>query len=209
MSDNAQRLFLSIAPDPSILERLEPLLDNSAVACVLIAAAAGEAMPATQELAPMVSALQKSDIAVLFTDPEVAGETGADGIHVAMGKGGDLGAVEKALRMMKPDRIVGIGGLFTRHGAMTAGESGADYVMFGEPAPDGHVPPFGETLDMASWWSEVFTIPCVANVADIEKVEIMAASGCDFVGMRIESGQSADAIRAIVERATLALQVTI
>jgi thiamine-phosphate pyrophosphorylase len=208
MTDTVQRLFLSIAPDPSLLEGLQPLLDNSAIACVLISPVAGEAMPTARDLTPMVAALQKSDIAVLFTVPELVAATGADGLHVAMGKGGDLSTIEQALRTMKPDRIVGIGGLFTRHGAMLAGESDADYVMFGEPALDGQTPPFAETLDMASWWSEVFTVPCVAHVADIEKVEIMAASGCDFVGLRIEAGQSADTIGALVERATLALQVT-
>ena len=35
--------------------------------------------------------------------------------------------------MLKPERIVGVGGLATRHDAMLAAEQGADYVMFGEP----------------------------------------------------------------------------
>ena len=38
-----------------------------------------------------------------------------------------------AVASLKPDRIAGCGGLATRHDAMLAAESGADYVMFGEP----------------------------------------------------------------------------
>ena len=34
---------------------------------------------------------------------------------------------------LKPDRIAGVGGLSTRHDSMVAGETGADYVLFGEP----------------------------------------------------------------------------
>ena len=38
-----------------------------------------------------------------------------------------------AIESLKPERIVGAGFLRTRDEAMTAGEMGADYVMFGEP----------------------------------------------------------------------------
>ena len=172
--------------------------------------------------------LQQHDIAVLFAVPDAGDRsdlargddsirtcadlviaTGADGLHTVMGKGGDLTAFEKALGAMKPDRIVGIGGLFTRHAAMTAGESDADYIMFGEPGPNGQTQPFAETLDMASWWSEVFTVPCVAHATGLDKVEILAASGCDFISVRIDAGTAADTVRAILERASRALQVTI
>ena len=47
-----------------------------------------------------------------------------------------------AVEQLKPERIVGVGGLVTRHDAMTAAEAGADYVMFGEPGADGERPGF-------------------------------------------------------------------
>ncbi|MCC2097667.1 MAG: thiamine phosphate synthase [Hyphomicrobiales bacterium] len=228
MSEIAQKLFLHIAPDPGLLEGLDPLLDDPAIACALIVPAPGETMPGADVLAPMVAKLQQHDIAVLFAVPDAGDRsdlargddsirtcadlviaTGADGLHTVMGKGGDLTAFEKALGAMKPDRIVGIGGLFTRHAAMTAGESDADYIMFGEPGPNGQTQPFAETLDMASWWSEVFTVPCVAHATGLDKVEILAASGCDFISVRIDAGTAADTVRAILERASRALQVTI
>ena len=59
----------------------------------------------------------------------LAARLGADGVHVA-GAGEELDA---AIKRLKPERIVGAGSLRTRDEAMTAGEMGADYVMFGEP----------------------------------------------------------------------------
>src|SRR5215475_8534142 len=46
----------------------------------------------------------------------------------------------KRIKALKPQRIVGAGGLQSRDDAMTAGEAGADYVLFGEPDPTGHRP---------------------------------------------------------------------
>ena len=56
---------------------------------------------------------------------------------------------------LKPKYIAGCGGLATRHDAMLAGESGADYVMFGEPDRDGHRPRFEAVLERVAWWAEV------------------------------------------------------
>ena len=44
---------------------------------------------------------------------------------------------------------------------MLAGESGADYAMFGEPDHDGRRPRFEAVLERVAWWAEVMTIPCV------------------------------------------------
>ena len=44
-------------------------------------------------------------------------------------------AFAAALAFLKPDRIAGAGGLASRHDAMLAAETGADYVMFGDPPP--------------------------------------------------------------------------
>ena len=69
--------------------------------------------------------------------PEMVARTAADGAHVP-----NLGGLSAALKIRKPGRIVGAGGLKTRHDAMVAGEMGADYVMFGEP--DATVPLVGQ-----------------------------------------------------------------
>ena len=62
--------------------------------------------------------------------PQLAARAGADGAHLT-----GIEAFAAALGALKPDRIAGAGGLRSRHDAMLAAEAGADYVMFGEPAP--------------------------------------------------------------------------
>ena len=66
---------------------------------------------------------------------------------------------------------------------MTAGEVGADYVMFGEPRRDGCVPPLAETLERVAWWAEIFVTPCVAYAARLDDAAALAAAGADFVAL--------------------------
>ena len=66
---------------------------------------------------------------------------------------------------------------------MTAGEAGADYVMFGEPRRDGWTPPLAETAERAAWWAEIFETPCVAFAARLDDVAPLAAAGADFVAL--------------------------
>src|SRR5580693_4091861 len=81
-------------------------------------------------IALLVKAAVAADCAlILENDARLAARLGADGVHVA----GAGEALEEALDSLKPERIVGAGALRMRDEAMTAGEKGADYVMFGEP----------------------------------------------------------------------------
>ena len=75
--------------------------------------------------------VQRRDVALLLDGrPGIVARAGADGAHLF---GTD--AFTAALSFLKPDRIAGAGGLSSRHDAMLAAETGADYVMFGEPHP--------------------------------------------------------------------------
>jgi thiamine-phosphate pyrophosphorylase len=64
---------------------------------------------------------------------------------------------------------------------MVAAESGADYVMFGEPDPAGKRPSFDAIEDRVAWWSEVFEVPCVAYADNVAEVAALAAA--DFVAL--------------------------
>lgn len=66
---------------------------------------------------------------------------------------------------------------------MLAGESGADYVMFGEPDASGRKPSFEAVLERVAWWAETLTIPCVAYAASLEETEALAAAGADFIAV--------------------------
>ena len=102
--------------------------------------------------------------------------SGADGAHLT-----GIEAMEEALPRLKPDRIAGVGGLSTRHDSMTAGEAGADYVLFGEPDANGRRPSIEAIAERLQWWAELFEPPCVGFAASREDAGEFAAAGADFV----------------------------
>lgn len=116
---------------------------------------------------------------VVNGDFDIVVRSGADGIHIS--KPQDLDLVLD--RDPKHERMIGVGGVRTRHEAMEVAEAGADYVMFGEPRPDGYVPPLDTTLDAAGWWAELFNTPGIGFVSQIGEVGMMASTGIEFVAL--------------------------
>src|SRR5207245_3633518 len=125
-------------------------------------------------LAPVI---QNAGAALLLDGHvELVGRAGADGAHLT-----GLKAMEDALPSLKPDRIAGVGGLTTRHDSMTAGEAGADYVLFGEPDAGGQRPSVEAIAERLGWWAELFEPPGVGFAASHEEAYEFAAAGADFV----------------------------
>jgi thiamine-phosphate pyrophosphorylase len=109
----------------------------------------------------------------------VAVRGGADGVHTGAGA-----AEARSLReRLKDDRIVGAGNIRSKHDAMSAGEAGVDYIMFGEPRADGSLPPLEGVTERASWWAEIFEPPCVVHAPSLEAVSQLAATGADFIAL--------------------------
>jgi thiamine-phosphate pyrophosphorylase len=163
---------------------LESALDAADVACVLVDVAGLD--PASgkrlaQTLAPIAQA--RGAALVLSGDTRLAGRAGADGAHMSGSGEAFLESVADAVATLKPDHILGVGGLRTRHDAMSAGELDIDYLLFGEPAKDGWVAPFEDRLERVEWWSEIFNVPCVAYAASLAEVAPMARAGADFVAL--------------------------
>lgn len=137
----------------------------------------GDAKRIAQRLVEVAS---PHNVALLVeNDIRLAARAGADGAHV-QGAGDDLA---DALASLQPDRIVGVGGLRGRDDAMSAGEAGADYVMFGEPRPDGFTPPLAETAERIAWWAEIFETACVGYAETLEAVATLREAGADFVAL--------------------------
>jgi thiamine-phosphate pyrophosphorylase len=125
-------------------------------------------------LAPPV---QKAGAALLIDGhAELVARGGADGAHLP-----GIAALKEALPSLKPDRIAGVGGLTTRHHSMDAGETGADYVLFGEPDAKGQRPSSQAIVERLDWWAELFEPPCVGFAMSLEEAHEFAASGADFV----------------------------
>jgi thiamine-phosphate pyrophosphorylase len=114
---------------------------------------------------------------------ELVARSGADGAHIT-----GIENFTDALETLKPDWIVGCGGLTIRHDAMAAAEAGADYVMFGEPDAAGARPGFDAILERVTWWAEVFEAPCVAFAASLDEIAPLVSAGADFIAL----GSAAD-----------------
>jgi len=176
----AARLYVGAPPanDPADLaHKLEDILGVADIAAVLLRLPQGGERALIDYAKIIVPAVQGKGAALLLDGhPELVGRAGADGAHLT-----GIEALTEALDTLKPQRIAGAGGLRTRHDAMLAGERGADYVMFGEPAD--RRPPFEAIVERIAWWAELFEVPCVGYAEDLDEVATLAAAGADFVAL--------------------------
>jgi thiamine-phosphate pyrophosphorylase len=174
------RLYLATpeVDDPSsLIAGLPDLLGNADIAAVLVRLKPTDQRTMISRIKALAPAIQNGGAALLIDGPvELVARAGADGAHLY-----GIEALQDALPSLKPDRIAGVGGLTTRHDSMTAGEAGADYVLFGEPDAHGQRPSIDAISERLQWWAELFEPPCVGFAASIAEAGEFAAAGADFV----------------------------
>ena len=174
------RLYLAtpVVDDPkTLIASLPSLLAGANVAAVLVRLKTADPRGMISAIKALAPAIQNAGAALLLDGHvELVARSGADGAHLT-----GIAALEEALPSLKPDRIAGVGGLATRHDSMTAGELGADYVLFGEPDPKGYRPSMEAIAERLEWWAELFEPPCVGFAASREEAHAFAAAGADFV----------------------------
>jgi thiamine-phosphate pyrophosphorylase len=181
-----QRLYLftpRLDDTASFLRDIEAALAAADIAAVLLRLAETDERTLIDRAKAMAAAVQRRDVALLLDGhPEFAARAGADGAHIT-----GIEPFAAALALLKPDRIAGAGGLRSRHDAMLAAETGADYVMFGEPEHerrrDGRRMPFEELLERLTWWADLVELPCVAYAASLDEVGALAQTGADFIAL--------------------------
>jgi thiamine-phosphate pyrophosphorylase len=161
---------------------IEAALRAGDVAAVLLRLNEADERTLVNRAKSLASAVQRRDIALLLDGrQELVARAGADGAHLT-----GIEALRAALPPLKPDRIVGAGGLRSRHDAMLAGEANADYVMFGEPyrrdTGSGR-PPFSALQERLAWWAELFQPPCIGYAANMDEIRPLAEAGADFVAL--------------------------
>ena len=175
--------LLSAADADAFVRIFAGALEAAPIACALVRLAPGSEAHAKAILTPLLRPARDADCALLIeNDTRLAARLGADGVHVA---GADEDLVE-AIKSLKPERIVGAGCLRTRDDAMTAGEMGADYVMFGEPhwgAQTIGLASLVSLTERVAWWAEIFETPCVAFADAIAAAGALAEAGADFVAL--------------------------
>jgi thiamine-phosphate pyrophosphorylase len=174
------RLYLAtpLVDDPSpLLASLAGVLAAADVAAVLLRLKPTDQRTMISRVKALAPVIQAGGAAVLLDGHvELVARAGADGAHVT-----GIEAMQEALPGLKPDRIIGVGGLPTRHDSMAAGEAGTDYVLFGEPDAKGQRPSVEAIAERLEWWAELFEPPCVGFAQSHEEAREFAMAGADFV----------------------------
>lgn len=159
--------------------KLRVALEAGDTAAVILKLADADPRTQTERAKPLVALAQEHDAAVLLDGlPDLVGRSGADGVHAT-----GLEAILEALERFHPEKIVGAGGLKSRDDAMVAGEQGADYVLFGEPYPDGAWPDSERILERVAWWAEIFEPPVTGVARDLDTAKHLAGVNADFVAL--------------------------
>jgi thiamine-phosphate pyrophosphorylase len=190
-------------------EMLSAVLDAASPVASVLIRPVGDATLDAETMRSLIALAQKMGAAVLLvSDPARASALGADGVHVPLAQ--DVVQQFKDVRRNAgAGAIIGADAGRTRHDAMELGEADADYVAFGiPPHVEDRARAADRQLNLISWWSEVFEVPCVAfNVADAEHAHRLAEAGADFISVTLTPQDSiSDAVarvRAFAQAVTL------
>ena len=179
------RLYLITPPQlvpAAFADALARALDAGDVACVQLRlkdVSDGAIRRAADALRPVA---QQRGVAFLMNDrPDLALETGCDGVHV----GQQDASYAEARRRLGAERIVGVTCHESRHLAIEAAEAGADYVAFGAFFPSAtKEAKHRADPEILRWWSELTTVPAVA-IGGItpENCAPLVAAGADFLAV--------------------------
>ncbi len=185
------RLYLVTPPDlepVAFAPLLTAALDAGDVACVQLrlkqadretTADADLIRRACDVLRPIA---QDRNVAFVLNDrPDLAAETGCDGVHI----GQRDASYAEARRQVGANGIVGVTCHDSRHLAMVAGEQGADYVAFGAFYPtDTKATPYRPSPELLEWWSGLMEVPCVAiGGITVENCRPLVRAGADFIAV--------------------------
>ena len=179
------RLYLITPPafEPTVFKDvLAQALDAGDIACVQLRLKDVEddvVRSAAHILRPVA---QERDVACIMNDrPDLAVETGCDGVHV-----GQLDAsYEDARNLVGQDGIVGVTCHASRDFAMQAAEKGANYVAFGAFYNSGtKKPKYHADPAILTWWQEMMEIPCVAiGGITVDNSLALIEAGADFLSV--------------------------
>ncbi|MFD2647299.1 thiamine phosphate synthase [Devosia albogilva] len=183
------------ADAPDFGSRLMAVLSASPAAAILVRRASLDERTYARLVADVVNIGQGAGAAVLVEDDvALAKRLGADGVHVT----GGLEAAREAVSALKPDLIVGAGNIRSRHDAMSFGELGIDYLLFGPLGGDTDP----KAAELASWWAETFEIPAVLSDPGATTLD---AAGAEFLALSTSIWSApapADALKAVLAEAS-------
>ncbi len=150
--------------------------------------------------APLQEICAAHDVAFVVNDSvPLAKRLKADGVHLGQGDGD----VKEAREELGREVQIGVTCHASKHFAMEAGETGADYVAFGAffPSTTKETKHHADTA-LLIWWSTLFELPCVA-IGGItpDNCAPLVEAGADFLAVSgaVWNGDEAEAVRAFAK----------
>ena len=187
MSNNGKSCQLYLITPPAFepddfVENLSAALSAGPVACMQIRLKDAGDDAIRRAADRLVPVCHRHRVPVLMNDrPDLALETGCDGVHV----GQDDTPLHEARELLGKDAMIGVTCGYSRHLSMEAAGNGADYVAFGAFYPtntkqaQSHATP-----DILSWWSEISVVPSVAiGGITTENCRPLVEAGADFLAV--------------------------
>ncbi|MDR3437992.1 thiamine phosphate synthase [Telmatospirillum sp.] len=180
------RLYLITPPTlddlPGFVKTLGVALDAGDVACLQLRLKDRKDDDLCRIIDVLRPEVQRRGVAFILNDrPDLAFETGCDGVHI----GQEDSPYRQAREAVGANAIVGVTCHDSRHLAMLAGEQGADYVAFGAFYPTAtkdvlhHADP-----EILSWWSGLMEVPCVAiGGITVDNAAPLIDAGADFLAV--------------------------
>ena len=180
------RLYLitpASLPEPEAFARiLAAALDAGDIACVQLRLKGVSDDDLCRAIDALRPEAQRRGVAFLLNDrPDLAFETGCDGVHI----GQEDMPYRAARAAVGPDKIVGVTCHDSRHLAMQAAEAGADYVAFGAFFPTATKEAKTRAdPEILRWWSDLMVVQCVAiGGITAENCRPLVDAGADFLAV--------------------------
>ncbi len=184
MSDRC-RLYLITPPriDPAAFsDTLAMALDAGDVACVQLRLKDIDDDSVRREAEILLPVARERGVDLIMNDrPDLARDTGCDGVHV----GQEDASYEDARAMLGRDAIIGVTCHQSRDLSIAAADAGADYVAFGAFFRSGTKTPKSQAdPEILRWWSELMVTPCVAiGGITVANCRPLIAAGADFLSV--------------------------
>ncbi|GAA0756757.1 thiamine phosphate synthase [Actinomadura yumaensis] len=180
------RLYLitpPVIPDlDAFANLLGQALDAGDVAALQIRLKPADDAAVRAAVAALAPVARRCGVAVLLNDrPDLAKETGCDGVHI----GQQDATLGEARRIIGPDAMIGVTCHDDRELAWDAAEGGADYVAFGAFYPtDTKTTTHRPELELLTVWQETVEAPCVAiGGITVDTAQDLARAGADFIAV--------------------------
>ncbi|NIX77922.1 thiamine phosphate synthase [Microvirga terricola] len=187
MSEAPARLYLitPVLTDASFAPCLSEACMGGRVAAVLLRLAPADERTLINQvkaLAPVVQEHEAAAIVAVEGEADlatIAARGAADGVHIT----GKATQIREMRERLKAERAIGAGSIRSKDDAMTLGEAGVDYLLFGEPRPDGSLPTLESVVERAAWWAEIFETPCIAFAPDLDAIPALVATNAEFIAL--------------------------